>query len=73
MAGESAGCVKPTPVYVGFRRIWRCCRDFQPDSAETGSGSFWVGTDGLVIGVGFGDCYGLELTGLLLFLFFIIV
>jgi hypothetical protein len=32
--------------------------------AETGSGSFWVGADGLVIGVGFGDCYGLELTGL---------
>jgi hypothetical protein len=32
--------------------------------AETGSGSFWVGADGLVIGVGFSDCYGLELTSL---------
>jgi hypothetical protein len=43
-------------------------RGFRADSAETGSGSLWVGADGLVIGVGFGDCYGLKLTGLLLLL-----
>jgi hypothetical protein len=39
---------------VGFRRIWRGRQGFWLDPIETGSGSFGVGTDGLVIGVGFG-------------------
>lgn len=62
---------------LGVRSLEEYCRlekvaeevdpGFQADSAETGSGSLWVGADGLVIGVGFGDCYGL--TGLLFFFF----
>jgi hypothetical protein len=41
-------------VCVGFRRIWLGRQDFRLDLAETDSGSFGVGADGLVIGVGFG-------------------
>jgi hypothetical protein len=65
---------------LGVRSLEEYCRSekaaeevdwgFWADSAETGSGSLWVGADGLVIGVGFGDCYGLKLTGLLFFFFF---
>jgi hypothetical protein len=47
--------VKPTQVCVSFRRIWRGHRDFRLDSAKTSSGSFGVGANGLVIGVGFSD------------------
>jgi hypothetical protein len=73
-AGESAGFVKPTPVCVGFWWIWRGRWDFWLDPARPlrfpagfSRNRLWVvlgwsAAVGLVIGVGFGDCYGLELT-----------
>jgi hypothetical protein len=39
------------PVCMGFQLIWRGCRGFRPEQALS---RFWVGADGLVIGVGFG-------------------